>query len=338
MKQLDAYWYQTGVITFLLLPLSWLFCSVVVIRRALYRIGVLSQTRVPVPVIVVGNINVGGTGKTPLVIKLVENLRAQGYHPGIISRGYGGWATRESAKHEVITVTADSDPAVMGDEPVLLAQRCRCPLRISASRVSAAQRLLNDTDCNVIISDDGLQHYALQRDVEIVVLDGERRLGNGHCLPAGPLREAAGRLRSVDFVVCNGEALQGEYAMQLQPGDACRVDDVTQSRPVASFGGSAVHALAGIGNPGRFFQQLREAGLEVTEHAFPDHYAYQPQDIIFKDDLPVLMTEKDAIKCHTFATARHWFVPVTTQCDEGLLAGIVKLLKDRVTDSDAINR
>ena len=329
MKRLDAYWYQTHFITLVLLPLSWLFCAVVAVRRVLYRLGLLPSTRLPVPVIVVGNINVGGTGKTPLVVALVEYLRARGYRPGIISRGYGGQATREAPRHEAMMVSAGSDPAVMGDEPVLLVQRCQCPLFISASRVSAAQHLLQQTDCDVIISDDGLQHYALQRDIEIVVLDGERRLGNGHCLPAGPLRETPRRLRKVDFVVSNGEARSGEYAMRLQLGDACRVNDVTHTRPLSSFKGSTVHAVAGIGNPARFFRQLCQAGLQLTEHPFPDHYAYQAQDIDFADPLPVLMTEKDAVKCRSFATDRHWFVPVTTQCDDKLLAAIVSLLKRR---------
>jgi tetraacyldisaccharide 4'-kinase len=262
-----------------------------------------------------------------LVIKLVEYLQAQGYRPGIISRGYGGSAIRKMAKQDVMAVHADSDPAMMGDEPVLLAQRCQCPLYISASRVSAAQRLVHESDCNVIISDDGLQHYALQRDIEIVVLDGERRLGNGHCLPAGPLREGARRLRSVNFVVCNGEARNGEYAMQLQLGDACRVNDASQQKPLSSFGDARVHAAAGIGNPARFFRQLQQAGLQVVEHPFADHYAYQAQDIKFADDLPVLMTEKDAVKCRSFADDRHWFVPVMTHCDEKLLVAIAGLLK-----------
>lgn len=327
MKRLDAYWYQTSTLTYVLMPLSWLFCVIVFLRRVLYRVGILSQTRMTVPVIVVGNVTVGGTGKTPLVIKLVEYLRLQGYRPGIISRGYGGRATHDSARHAVMTVTPDSDPAVMGDEPVLLAQHCQCPIRISASRVSAAQNLLHETHCNVIISDDGLQHYALKRDIEIVVLDGERRLGNGHCLPAGPLRETVRRLRSVDFVVNNGEPRQGEYVMQLQACDAVPVNGSSESRPLASFAGSPVHAVAGIGHPARFFRYLRQSGLEVIEHPFPDHYAYQWQDIEFADDLPVLMTEKDAVKCRTFASDWHWFVPVKTQCDESLLAAISERLK-----------
>lgn len=333
MKRLDAIWYQTGVVTVLLLPLSWLYCVVVAIRRGLYRLGIFSRTRVSVPVIVVGNITVGGTGKTPLVIKLIEYLRTQGYRPGIISRGYGGWATRDSAKHEVISVTAESDPVVMGDEPVLLAQRCQCPIRISASRVSAAQRLLHETDCDIIVSDDGLQHYALERDVEIVVLDGKRRFGNGHCLPAGPLRERPSRLRNVDFVVCNGDATDvgdSVYAMQLNATEALQLTQTSKPRPISDFNDSTVHAVAGIGNPGRFYQQLREAGLQIIEHPFPDHHAFQSKDIDFSDDLPVLMTEKDAVKCRAFASQRHWFVPVTTQCDEILLESIVNKVKERI--------
>lgn len=329
MKRLDYYWYNKSVITLLLLPLSGLFCLLVLLRRFAYRLGLLKVYRLPLPVIVVGNISVGGTGKTPLVAWLVKQLQANGYKPGIVSRGYGG-----AAKHWPQQVRPDSDPVMVGDEAVLLARLCQCPMSVGPERVAAAQALVDYTDCDVIVSDDGLQHYALARDVEIIVIDGMRRFGNGHCLPAGPLREPQGRLKSVDMVVTNGMPGSHEFSMQVQVDEACQLRQPAECRPLASFKGQQLHALAGIGNPQRFFSQLESIGLSVIAHAFPDHYAFSAQDIDFADQLPVLMTEKDAVKCMDFADQRHWFVPLNVQVDERMPPLLLRLIKKHLRETD----
>ncbi|MFA5626810.1 MAG: tetraacyldisaccharide 4'-kinase [Thiohalomonadaceae bacterium] len=307
MRRLDHYWYSINPIALLLLPLAGLFCLLAMLRRQAYRQGWWRSVRMPVPVIVVGNITAGGSGKTPLVIWLAEWLQANGWRPGIVSRGYGGLAA-----HWPQPVRADSDPRLVGDEPVLTVQRTACPMMVGPDRVAAARALLQEHDCNIIISDDGMQHYCLQRDIEIAVLDGSRRLGNGFCLPAGPLREPASRLAEVDLRVANGVAKECEQQMLLQPQVVQRLHD-GDSQSLEFFRGQTVHAVAGIGNPARFFQLLREHGIEVIEHAFPDHYRYSVADLQFADDLPVLMTEKDGVKCRVFADDRCWAVTVTAQ-------------------------
>lgn len=334
MKKLEYYWYHPGIITILLLPLSYLYCLLVALRRLCYRLSLFKQHTFKVPIIVVGNISVGGTGKTPLVICLIELLRECGYKPGVVSRGYGGTAAAEG-KNKPITVTKDSDPVQVGDEPVLIAQRCHCPIIISSSRTNAVQSLLDQTDCDVIISDDGLQHYALKRDVEVAVVDSVRGFGNGLCLPAGPLRERPSRLKSVDMIVYNGSRqhvhLPGlddkMYSMQLRMNDMKQVGAPEISQNISAFENTTVHAVAGIGNPKRFFDQLRARSIILIEHPFNDHYAYQAGDINFDDNLPVVMTEKDAVKCRAFASAKHWFIPVEAQCDEKFKTEIIQKLK-----------
>lgn len=321
MNGLESHWYRTTPLTLLLLPLSWLFCAVALARRWAYRSGLLKTVRLPVPVIVVGNISVGGTGKTPMVAWLVALLRKAGYRPGIISRGYGG-----GADHWPQPVRADSDPSQVGDEAVLLARRCRCPMAVGPDRPAAARALLQDADCDIIISDDGLQHYRLERDVEIAVVDGVRRFGNGHCLPAGPLREPVRRLRSVDVVIANGSAGAREYAMELRPASLCNLLHDEQTRPLQQFAGQSVHAVAGIGNPRRFFELLTRHGLAVIEHPFADHHPFCAGDLDFGDELPVLMTEKDAVKCQAFAKAHHWCLPVDAQLDERVSQILLRLI------------
>ncbi len=325
MTKLERYWYSSRA-PFWLLPISWLFCALVAIRRQAYKRGLLRSYSVAVPVIVVGNISVGGTGKTPLVVWLVKLLRKAGYHPGIVSRGYGGQAERWPQQ-----VRADSDPQMVGDEPVMLAQRCACPIAAAPDRVTAANVLLKHEACDVIITDDGLQHYRLQRDIELTVVDGERRFGNGHCLPAGPLREPLSRLDEVDFVIANGQPGRAEIAMKLE---ADKIRSVLNYEIVHSFDefvGQQVHALAGIGNPQRFFHLLRSRGLDVIEHPFPDHYRFEPHDLSFGDDLPILMTEKDAVKCRRFANQQMWYVPVEAHLSEAFAMRILQMLK-KLTD------
>lgn len=299
-------------------------------RRFCYRAGCLSRVHLPVPVIVVGNISVGGTGKTPLVIALVELLRNHGYSPGVTTRGYGG---------ENITspqpVTVDSDPYAVSDEAVLLAMRGRCPVVVGRDRVAAAI-LLHEQGCDVVLSDDGLQHYRLWRDIEIAVIDGARGLGNGYLLPAGPLREPPRRLREVDFVVVNGTATDSrDYSMTLVPQVPRRLSDQLE-RPLASFGSSPVHAIAGIGNPQRFFDALASSGLQVIPHAFPDHYRYQRKELDFGDDYPVLMTEKDAVKCRRLVdNERYFYIAVDALLDERLEPQLMQVLAAR---NDTIGR
>ncbi|MFO7593336.1 MAG: tetraacyldisaccharide 4'-kinase [Pseudomonadota bacterium] len=305
MKRLDYYWYRKSPWLWLLWPVSALFCLLAMIRRRLYQVGMLHSARLPVPVIVAGNITVGGSGKTPLVLWLAGYLQQHGYRPGLVSRGYGGNA--ETWPQEV---SAQSDPAVVGDEAVMLVRRSGCPMVVGPDRVAAAERLLQTQTVDVIISDDGMQHYRLQRDIEIAVIDGERRLANGLCLPAGPLREPASRLADVDFVVCNGAAKSGEWGLILAGDEALQLAGEGRLN-LSEFASSPVHAVAGIGNPERFFGFLRNNGLEVIGHAFPDHHPFTRADLKFADDYPVLMTEKDAVKYRKYAGERHWFVPVS---------------------------
>ena len=325
MKRLVQQWYSPQA-SLWLLPLSWLFSLLVVLRRLAYRARLLRSHRLPVPVIVVGNITVGGTGKTPLVAWLVRVLQQEGYRPGIITRGYGGLA-QQWPQH----VRPDSDPVAVGDEPVLLAQRCQCPIAAAPDRVLAARQLLQHSDCNILISDDGLQHYRLRRDVEIVVVDGARRFGNGHCLPAGPLREPLSRLKQVDYVVANGVAAHGEFAMELLPGALRALSDPDKAISLSDLHGQQIHAVAGIGNPARFFELLKSGGLSVIEHPFPDHHSFVAADLAFADGLPLLMTEKDAVKCRRYADERMWYLPVEAQLDDSFAAQLLQQVK-RLTD------
>jgi tetraacyldisaccharide 4'-kinase len=304
------------------MPLGFLFSDAVRFRKFLYRHGVLKTHTLPVPVIVVGNITVGGTGKTPLIIWLAGFLKESGFKPGIISRGYGGQA--ESWPQ---WVTADSDAKNVGDEALLIAKQTGCPMAVGPLRVDAANLLLRQADCTVILSDDGLQHYALNRAIEIAVIDGERRFGNGYCLPAGPLREPIERLQSVDFVIVNGEkSEENEFSMQLA-GDTL-VNLVTgEQKSLREFIGVDCHALAGIGNPERFFKLLEAAGLTCITHGFPDHYPFQRDDIEFSDNKPVLMTEKDAVKCRAFAGKQHWYLPVKAVPEPVFSEQLLNLLK-----------
>ncbi|TAK78180.1 MAG: tetraacyldisaccharide 4'-kinase, partial [Gammaproteobacteria bacterium] len=265
MLEINRYWYQPSLrfITFILLPFSWLFRGCIFIRRQLYRLGFLKTHRFNVPVIIVGNITVGGTGKTPFVIWLAHYLIAQGYRPGIVSRGVGG--KRQIKPYRVKQEDAATE---VGDEAVLLAQRANCPLVIGIDRVAAVRELLQQAPCDIVISDDGLQHYRLGRDIEIVIIDGSRRFGNNCLLPAGPLREPVSRLQSVDFVVVNGED------MILEPVELLPV--IARSEATRQSPDKKAHAVAGIGHPDRFFLTLKQAGFDIIPHAFPDHHPYQP--------------------------------------------------------------
>jgi tetraacyldisaccharide 4'-kinase len=299
---LESAWYGNGPVPWWAWPLATLYGAAIRLRSGLYRAGWLTSVRLPVPVLVIGNLSVGGTGKTPLTLAVVEALRSRGYSPGVVSRGYGG------SQRDPLLLGDTPDPACVGDEPCLI-RSSGVPVAVGRNRPAAAQLLL-DVGCNVLIADDGLQHYALARDVEICVIDGVRRFGNGRLLPAGPLREPLSRLQRVDLRVCNGGiAADGEYPMQLRGGEVVALCD-GQQQSLASFRGQRAHAVAAIGNPQRFFASLRAAGIELIEHAFADHHAFAPADLNFNDDLPVLMTDKDAVKCQRFARPHWWRVPV----------------------------
>ncbi len=303
-----------------LIPLSLLYRGAVAAKRWCYRSGWCKTTEFSVPIIVIGNLTVGGTGKTPMLIALAQFLQTQGYQPGIVSRGYGA-----KTKCFPYAVSAQSNPREAGDEPVLIARRTGCPVVIGPNRVAAVQALLATNSCDVILSDDGLQHYALGRSLELVMIDGERRFGNGLCLPAGPLREPVQRLNEVDFIICQGGSpVENEWQMDLLPGELYNLRD--RGRKFSAPAVTQVHAFAGIGNPARFFRELRNKGFSVIEHIFPDHHNYFPGDIAVGPEEIVIMTEKDAVKCQAFAQDNYWCLPVTAQCDQKLWEAVLQKL------------
>ncbi len=310
------HWKTRGPLAVLLLPVAALFALVAALRRLAYRSGILVVERVAVPVIIVGNISAGGTGKTPLVLWLARFLQQQGRHPGIISRGYG--ASRTDPR----MVPVDGQPSEYGDEPCLLARRTGCPVWVGVNRAATARALLAaHAGIDIIISDDGLQHYGLARDLEIAVIDGTRGLGNGWPLPAGPLREPASRLATVDAVVVNGNAAgryPGAFTMRLEGDEFRNLRNPQQVAHAAHFSKQRVHAIAGIGNPQRFFDHLQRLGINCVAHPYPDHHVYTAQDVRFDDADPVVMTEKDAVKCTAFATGRHWALVVNADIEECL--------------------
>jgi tetraacyldisaccharide 4'-kinase len=301
---LNKFWYGGVSPPWWMRPLSGLYAGISSLRRSAYALHLARSTRLSCPVVVVGNLTVGGTGKTPLVSWLAGQLIELGFKPGVVTRGYGG--SNRAAR--IVQASDNSDK--VGDEAILLARRSRVPVATGRNRPAAAQ-LLIDAGCDVIVSDDGLQHYALQRDCEIVVIDGDRRFGNGRLLPAGPLREMPARLARADAVVINGGDAESDGAlrMRLLATGAVAMKYGT-TRPLREFAGQPVHAIAAIGNPQRFFAMLRAVGINAIEHPLPDHAKFGIDDISFADDFAVLMTEKDAVKCRDIAGPHHWYVPV----------------------------
>jgi tetraacyldisaccharide 4'-kinase len=305
-------WYGRHPLSLILLPLSWLYCVVVQVRRLGFQAGWFRRRRLPVPVIVVGNLTVGGTGKTPLVLCLAALLREHGWAPAILTRGYGG-----TARHWPQVVSADSDPVEIGDEPLLLARRSGCLVVAGPDRAEAGELALLKGQCDILLTDDGLQHYRLARDLEIALVDGERGFGNGRCLPAGPLREPVSRLQSVDLVLYRDGCR--EPAMRLVPGELVNLLRPELTRPLADFHGQRVCAVAGIGHPQRFFELLEKAGIEVEPHPYPDHYRFSERDLSDWPDGPVFMTEKDSVKCAAFGRDSHWYLPVDAVLDDAFL-------------------
>jgi len=316
----------------LLWPASVAFGAAASVRRLAYRLRLARSHRVGLPVIVVGNLVAGGSGKTPLALWITECLRARGFSPAIVSRGYGGAA--EAPREATIA----SEPAEVGDEPIVLARRSGCPVWVGPDRVAVIAALrAQHPECNVVVLDDGLQHYRLARDLEIAIVDS-RAFGNGYLLPAGPLREPPRRLRSVSAVVAHDveksvlERHAGNrpvFSMTLRGAQAHRAVNALDRRRLEQFAGERVHAVAGIGNPQRFFRHLQAHGVQVIEHAFPDHHPFAPADLEFGDEDPILMTEKDAVKCKRFAKSNHWVLPVSAELEPAFAEWLIHAMKNR---------
>jgi tetraacyldisaccharide 4'-kinase len=327
-RRAPAWWYGDGSPPVLARLLAVAYGGAIGLRRTLYRLGLLRRTRVRVPVIVIGNLIAGGSGKTPLTMAVLERLRSEGWTPGVATRGYG-----RADPASAVWVEPTTDPAIGGDEPVLIARRTGLKVRADRRRRDAATAL-ERAGCDVIVCDDGLQHYALDRDVEIEVIDGRRRYGNGLLLPAGPLREPIARGGDCDFRVVNlplspaetSDTGFGEWPMRLVADNAIPVLGGRAQR-LEAFAGQRVHAVAGIGDPERFFAMLRARDIALVPHAFPDHHRYVADDFQFGSDLPVLMTEKDAVKCAAFASARHFSVPVRAELPEAFWVALLERLR-----------
>ena len=324
-RWLENIWYNDSPAKYLLLPLSALYCGVNAWQRWWQsRSQHHSQPRFPCAVIVVGNITVGGTGKTPLTIYLTEILQEAGYRPAIITRGYGGKAIQQ-----LQAVTPRSDPAEVGDEAVLIASTTGVPVYAGANRLESINTCLKNHNCNIIISDDGMQHYKMPRDIQIAVIDGERQLGNRLCLPAGPLREPARRLKQCHFIVVNGnekkQNLPGAFKMTIQGNELINLK-TAEKRKLDDFQGKTVHVVSGIGNPQRFYNSLQRKGLKLIKHSFPDHYQFKPDDLQFKPKAAIIMTQKDAVKCHPFAPENSWYLPIKARLDNDFATQLIKLL------------
>lgn len=320
---LHQVWYHKHPLFYLLLPFSWVYIAIATLKKLCYQIGILAIKRVDVPVIIVGNISAGGAGKTPLVIWLANYLTIQGMKVGIVSRGYGGVAYQQPQQ-----VRIDSSPLLVGDEAVLCARRTHCPVAVCVDRVRAVEELIKVRSCDVIVGDDGLQYYGLDRDIEIVVIDGKYRYGNGHYLPAGPLRESVKRLQQVDMVVNKNYSSRREYTMQYEYGDLVSLTDPNVTCSIEKFISQPVHALAGIGHPENFFAYLRQQQLLIIAHHFRDHYQYRKKDLQFGDNLPLIMTEKDAVKCEGFELDNCWYVPIVANLSDAFQFRLDILLKE----------
>lgn len=314
-----GFWRKKNVVACSLWPLSLFYRSYIYLRRKLYQFHIKKTNRFAVPVIVVGNLTVGGTGKTPLIMAIAEFLKKKGWRPGIISRGYGG-----EADHYPHRVHENSSPREVGDEPLLIARHTACPTMVDPNRSRGVKALLVKTNCNIILSDDGLQHLSLGRHIEIAVIDGQYRFGNGFCLPAGPLREPISRLKTIDFIVTKGNACPNEFEMCLLPDYFYQLTQPSNQKSADYFYGKNVHAVAGIGNPKQFFCSLRALGLTITEHPFPDHHFFKSNDFNYGKNAIVLMTEKDAVKCEGLIDSRLWCLKTKTKLDKTFLSALLK--------------
>jgi len=324
-RWLQDSWYKEMYISAAFMPISMLYDDVMRFRSFLYKMGVKKKTKLDVPVVIVGNITVGGTGKTPLILWMARFLKEQGYKPGIISRGYGGHSEQWPQ-----WVDEQSNPELVGDEAVLMKNSSDCPIAVGPERPKAGQMLLDKSACDIILSDDGLQHYALQRDIEIAVVDGQRRFGNGYTLPCGPLREPISRLLTVDLIIVNGKAEEENEFSMLIEGEVAVNLLTKEEKLLTDFQFIPSHALAGIGNPKRFFDLLEQKRINIETHAFPDHHVFTIEDITFDDDKTVLMTEKDAVKCFDFATEKHWYVPIKAKPQQQFIDKLLTLIEEKI--------
>ncbi len=314
-RLLHKIWSSRNPVALALWPISIIYCGAVELRRLAYRIDLLHSVRFEQPVIVVGNLTVGGSGKTPLTIWLANYLKEQGFSPGIVSRGYG----RKTCA--TIRVHPDSDPSEAGDEPLLIARSTMMPVAVAHKRSDAVTMLLAQTECDIFISDDGLQHLSLNHDLSVAVVDDERGMGNSFCLPAGPLRESRSLLKRADLRISRGKRRSGSYAFEVAVTAACNVLNPQHARDLASFSNEQVVAVAGIRNPDRFFQTLSQYDISCKPRAFPDHHVYSNLDFADLDDpdISVLMTEKDAVKCEGFARPNWWAVGIRVQPEAGFV-------------------
>ena len=320
MSKIEQSWYKPfSLITLLLLPLSAIFGCVALVRKYCYEVGVFKPFVSNTPVIVVGNISVGGNGKTPFVLWLHDYLTAQGLSVGLISRGYGG-----QAAHYPLLVTANTTTLEAGDEPVLLFNRLQCPLVVGPNRQQNIEMLNHQFQLDVIISDDGMQHYKMARSIECCIVDSERKFGNGFLMPAGPLRETVSRLNSVDLVIENGS--EHEFSYRLQTSIIKRVADNTEIKTTIK----TAHAVSAIGNPQRFEASLKAQGIALlSTHHFRDHYAYTANDFAQFGEDCILMTEKDAVKCRDFAKPNWYYLPVDAQPTAAVINTLNLLLKEK---------
>lgn len=330
-RHLHDIWYHGRAVPWYLAALARVYASLMRLRCALYRTGWKRAERISKPVIVIGNITAGGTGKTPLTIWLVRELERRGWKPGVVTRGYG------ASESGPLLVDPNGSATRFGDEAILIARATRIPVMLARRRARGAQLLSAREDCDVILTDDGLQHWALARDFEIAVIDGARRFGNQQLLPAGPLREPVQRLQRVDFVVSNGVAQTGEIPMRVVGTHALRLG-TGERKCLSDFTGQHVHAVAGIGNPARFFDMLQTAGLLVQRHAFDDHHVYSRGDLNFGNDWPILMTEKDAVKCEAQAQLQIWIVPAEVELPDSFADAVhAALLQGRANSSKEVH-
>jgi len=315
--------YSKSLVSLLLLPFSVVFLLIYFVRKIFYRFNFLRSFKLKIPVIVVGNITSGGTGKTPLIIYLANELKKNGYRPGIISRGFG------SKSAGAIEVSQKIDVADVGDEPMLIQKHTHLPVFVSKDRVSAAKALFKKyKKTDVILSDDGIQHYRLKRDIEVLVIDGTREFGNGYLLPAGPLREFSSKLKTVDAIVCNHKKVIGGSYLMKYKGNFLINLKTNKKIHLNNLRLKNIHAIAGIGNPNRFFDYLKTFNIEFNSSVFEDHYRFSKKDFRNINDKNIIMTEKDAVKCQKFSRKNFWYLPVTAEVDSKFIDVILKKLRD----------
>ena len=318
---IEKVWYSKNIFSLLLSPLSLIYISIIYLRYTLYQLGLISITKINVPTIVIGNIVVGGTGKTPLVIWLAKYFKEKGFLPGIVSRGYGG-----TYLSNIELVKPTSNPLLVGDEPVIIARNTNCPVVVAKKRAKGAKKLVEKYNCNIILCDDGMQHYSLARDIEIAVIDGQRRFGNNYCFPAGPLREPKSRIFKADLIVSKYNARTCEHKMDYTYKQLVSLNELSKTIPISDLHDMTVHAVAGINNPDHFFSYLRSHKLELIIHKFPDHYSYTEDDVKFNDNFSVVMTEKDAVKCLNYSSDKHWYIPISAELSKSFACDLDKLM------------